>query len=221
MRLSSTCATIVEGTCSQNRYRSILCDSDAYLLQLVRYTHLNPIRAELASCPGDYPWSSHRAYLTPNSPAWLDTATALQLLGGSRSFEQFVGAGIPLGRQPALSGYADRSRQGARQLWQRGQVLGSEDFARRTVSRGESLSTRPEPTPSRGPTPLDEIVDKVATQFGVSRNGLLEGSRARKIAKARREIIWQAVATEGHRPVEVCRLLGVTRGAITHCLNRT
>jgi putative transposase len=47
----------------QGRYKSILVDSDAYLLQLVRYIHLNPWRAKLEQALGKYPWSSHGQYL--------------------------------------------------------------------------------------------------------------------------------------------------------------
>jgi REP element-mobilizing transposase RayT len=47
----------------QGRYKAILCDRDAYLLELVRYLHLNPARLRQKISPWRYPWSSHRAYL--------------------------------------------------------------------------------------------------------------------------------------------------------------
>ena len=47
----------------QGRYKAILCDRDAYLLSLVKYVHLNPIRAGIVRRPEEYRWSSHRAYL--------------------------------------------------------------------------------------------------------------------------------------------------------------
>ena len=47
----------------QNRYKSVLCDEDSYLLQLVRYVHLNPVRARIVADPADYRWSSHAIYL--------------------------------------------------------------------------------------------------------------------------------------------------------------
>jgi len=45
----------------QGRFRVILCDADAYLLELVRYIHLNPVRAGLVEAPDGYSWSGHRA----------------------------------------------------------------------------------------------------------------------------------------------------------------
>ncbi len=47
----------------QGRYKALLVDRDAYLLELVRYIHLNPVRAELVDDPVDYPWSGRRGYL--------------------------------------------------------------------------------------------------------------------------------------------------------------
>ncbi len=48
----------------QNRYKSILCDTDSYFLQLVRYIHLNPVKARLIKTVNaleQYPWTGHTA----------------------------------------------------------------------------------------------------------------------------------------------------------------
>lgn len=47
----------------QGRYKAILVDADAYLLELSRYIHLNPVRSGLSEKPDDFEWSSHRAYI--------------------------------------------------------------------------------------------------------------------------------------------------------------
>jgi REP element-mobilizing transposase RayT len=47
----------------QGRYKAILCDKDAYLLSLVKYIHLNPIRVKGVNTLETYPWSSHRFYV--------------------------------------------------------------------------------------------------------------------------------------------------------------
>jgi len=43
----------------QGRYKAIVCDKDAYLLELVRYIHLNPVRAKIVKSPEDYGWTGH------------------------------------------------------------------------------------------------------------------------------------------------------------------
>lgn len=57
----------------QGRYKAILVDRDAYLLELVRYIHLNPVRAGLVAEPRRYAWSGHRAYLGDEVLPWLTT----------------------------------------------------------------------------------------------------------------------------------------------------
>lgn len=51
----------------QGRYQSFLVDKETYLLELLRYIHLNPIRAGIVKTLGNYPWSSHQALLDPNN----------------------------------------------------------------------------------------------------------------------------------------------------------
>ncbi len=58
-----------DGTLFRGRYKSILIDADSYLLQLVRYIHKNPVRAGLAEKLSQYPWSSHRGYIS-NAKKW-------------------------------------------------------------------------------------------------------------------------------------------------------
>ena len=58
----------------QGRYKSILVDKDAYLLQLCRYIVLNPVRAKIVDAPGDWLWSSwHCMVGKQESPSWLAT----------------------------------------------------------------------------------------------------------------------------------------------------
>jgi len=51
------------GTLFEGRFKSCLVDSERYLLQVLRYIELNPVRAALAAQPQDYAWSSARAHL--------------------------------------------------------------------------------------------------------------------------------------------------------------
>jgi putative transposase len=48
------------GTLWEGRYRATVVDSERYLLTLMRYIELNPVRAGMVPLPQDYPWSSHR-----------------------------------------------------------------------------------------------------------------------------------------------------------------
>jgi hypothetical protein len=105
----------------QGRYKAIVCDRDEYLATLVRYIHLNPVRAGLVDDPARYPYSGHRAYLTGDGMALVDAGPVLRMLGGRAAHRRFVLAGIdasheeryyPGEGQPFLGapGFADRVR---------------------------------------------------------------------------------------------------------------
>ena len=62
----------------QGRFKSVLVDDEDYLKELIRYIHLNPVRAKLVSDPLQYPWSSHRAYMEMDEFSWLDKDRVLR-----------------------------------------------------------------------------------------------------------------------------------------------
>ena len=69
----------------QGRYKGILCDRDEYLLSLLKYIHLNPVRARLAQDPGAYPWSSHTLYISKTDTTELvDTDRVLLMFSDEK-----------------------------------------------------------------------------------------------------------------------------------------
>ena len=60
----------------QGRFKSILVDDATYLKELIRYIHLNPVRAGMVTDPRDYLWSSHNAYIGLGEFVWLSKERA-------------------------------------------------------------------------------------------------------------------------------------------------
>ena len=83
----------------QARYKAILCQTDRYLGELVRYIHLNPVRARMVKRPEDYEYSGHRAYLGLDKTGLVDTEPVLRHFGGSKklaveTFIRFVNSSL-------------------------------------------------------------------------------------------------------------------------------
>ncbi|MEX2517366.1 MAG: transposase [Gammaproteobacteria bacterium] len=80
----------------QGRYKAILVEKEAYLLEVVRYVLLNPVRARMANAAGQYRWSSYRAMIgRAESPAWLARDAVLrqfarEMTTAKRQFIRFV-----------------------------------------------------------------------------------------------------------------------------------
>lgn len=67
----------------QGRFSAIHVDCDTYLMEVCRYTELNPLRAGMVDAPADWRWSSYRAHCgLTESPPWLDTAALHSYLLG-------------------------------------------------------------------------------------------------------------------------------------------
>jgi REP element-mobilizing transposase RayT len=101
-RLLSTYARMLNreaarlGHVFERRYHALAVAKPHYLQALVRYIHLNPVRAGLSTDPQHYRWSSHGAYLAGGGPAWLDRSTVLAAFGtpeasAPRRFARYVG----------------------------------------------------------------------------------------------------------------------------------
>jgi hypothetical protein len=163
----------------QGRYKAILCQSDRYLAELVRYIHLNPVRAQIVSRPGQYQYSSHRAYLGLEAMGIVDVDPVLRHFGAPKhlareAYRRFVEAGMQTGHQERFY------------LAEEGRILGTEEFVDATIHRlGESQrSTTARLTKEFKAERLFEAVEKVcrvsrADICGSSKT--LEGVSAREL----------------------------------------
>ena len=96
----------------ENRYKSILCDEGSYLLALIRYIHLNPVRAGVITSITElnsYPWSGHSTIMEKTRYDWMDTAYVLNQFADKkktarRAYCAFVAEGMATGRVPVLTG---------------------------------------------------------------------------------------------------------------------
>jgi len=87
-----------DGPLLRGRFKSIIVDSDNYLLQLSRYIHLNPVKAGLVKRPQQFPWSSYLFYLDrKRKPNWLFCNETLNRFGQrlqGMKYQLFINEGI-------------------------------------------------------------------------------------------------------------------------------
>ena len=96
----------------QNRYKSILCQEDPYLLELVRYIHLNPLRAKTVfdfNALSAYPYCGHSVIMGKGTRIWQDSEYILGHFGKQRktaqkAYQEYVREGIEKGKRPELVG---------------------------------------------------------------------------------------------------------------------
>jgi putative transposase len=200
----------------QNRYKSIVCDQDEYLLELVRYIHLNPIRAGIVADIDQlehYPWSGHAVLMGKTKIAGQDMNTVLSLFGkkvgeARRRYRDFVYDGIVQGRRGDLVGQPTTRRErgvGATDT----RILGDTDFVT-TLQQHEYLGER-----VKAPFPLSDIAEQVATRCDIPIRALVGRSRSPGVVKARAVTCHLAIMA-GHSAAEIGRYLDMSRyGAST------
>ncbi len=100
------------GQLFQNRYKSIICQEETYLRELVRYIHLNPIRAGMVQSLDElkgYKYCGHSSLMGRTKREWQDTDYVLGYFGKSKTrarkeYKSFVRDGLTQGRRKELTG---------------------------------------------------------------------------------------------------------------------
>jgi REP-associated tyrosine transposase len=79
-----------DGSLFRGRYKAILVDADAYLLQVGRYIHRNPLEAQIVTQLADYPWSSYGVYMDKDKcPSWLEVKQTLDMIGQRNRYKRY------------------------------------------------------------------------------------------------------------------------------------
>ena len=179
----------------QNRYKSILCQEDAYLLELVRYIHLNPLRAGLVDTISklkQYKWCGHGVILNRSHHRWQDRDFVLRWFGeregeAKKAYREYVKAGIAFGSRPELTGgglirsmggwsvvKAMRSNGTREKSDER--ILGGSEFVSKIIQQADDKIRHQLPA-SDLKTTINEVIATHCTKVGVKPELLLTGSR--------------------------------------------
>ena len=188
----------------EKRYHQVLVDTDAYLRELVRYIHLNPVRAGLASLPSEYPWTSHHAYLGRRHEPWVTTDFALSQFSPHRdhavkAYEIFLGQ-TPVATSPLDARNPSDSR-----------ILGDDDFARRML--GSEWKPRSRKS-------LDQLVAESCKNFSVTERDLRSPRRDAKIVAARAWVANEAIEGRIASVAAVARMFNRNESSLRRALGR-
>jgi REP element-mobilizing transposase RayT len=222
----------------QNRYKSILCQEDAYLLELVRYIHLNPIRAKIVpdlKFLDKYAYSGHAAIMGKKKNGWQDTDYVLKFFHtklsiARRRYRENVKKGISVGKRPDLiGGGLVRSAggwdalKGLRRIkaYMKGdeRILGDGDFVETVLKASKDEFDRKYLLKDRG-YDLNAVVDRVAEVLGVNRAEVLSPGRQPRRVQARSLVCYWASRELGMSMVELSKRLKISQPTVSQSANR-
>ena len=216
----------------QNRYKSIVCEEDPYLLELTRYIHLNPMRAGIVKTMqelGRYPWAGHSTILGRVRRDWQSTEEILGCFGSRQGvalkrYLAFIREGIPLGRRwdligggllRSVGGWSEVLSMRRRDIGvaSDARILGSGDFVERVTAQAERREKETLRLRRKVPD-LGALVKEVAERQGVAEEKLKLERRTRDVVKVTKLICQLAVRKFGYTGASVARFLGVTTSLV-------
>jgi len=216
----------------QNRYKSILCEDDPYLLELTRYIHLNPLRAGIVKDVKElrkYEWCGHSAIMGVIKRHWQDRDTILVYFGKKRKkaiekYEHFVEEGVKAGGRPdlvggglirSLGGWSQvlSLRRAGSKIFSDERILGSSEFVKNAINDVDAKTKETLRLNSKI-SDLESLARDICEGEGVDKAELRSGLRKRTVVKARRLFCQIAVKRMGYSGADVARFLGITTSAV-------
>lgn len=180
----------------QNRYKAMLCNEDEYLIKLIAYIHLNPLRAGLVKCLAGlagYRWCGHGALVGEDTPDFLERDYALRCFGitGKTAVARYLGfleeccAGQRTGEHSGAGRF--KSAGGLKNILSINQSGSTELSDNRVLGGGgfvETVLREAEQSDADLPS-KDAMVERVVKDFKVGLDEILSGSRERRVCAAR------------------------------------
>lgn len=227
------------GQLFQNRYKSIICQEDTYLLELVRYIHLNPLRAKVVNDLKEldrYSYCGHSALMGKQKREWQDVRYVLGFFGkrvgeARKGYASYVKKGIALGRRPELvGGGLIRSLGGwdeIKKMRLRGQdriksdqrILGESDFVRDVLSESEDQFSRKYKLKNLG-YDFEKVIERVCELFQLEKDYIAGRGRQEERVKARDLVCYWSVVELGMSKVDMARMFDITPAAVSYSVQR-
>lgn len=222
----------------QNRYKSIICDENSYFAELVRYIHLNPLRAGAVETLAElnrYRYCGHSVIMSSKKHKWQDRDYVLNWFGNKereakKAYYEFVKGGIEKGKRPDLVGgglirsfggwseVLSMRRRGERKLTDE-RILGSGEFVRMILEEADD-NTIIHYTPENKKNKVKDVIKSICRKEGVNVKELESGGRRDAVSRARYQVTLRLIEEHGISFAEVARNVGVTTSAIFRIMKK-
>lgn len=192
----------------QNRYKSALVGSARYLLEVIRYVHLNPVRAGIVpslELLSEYPWTSHAEIVRSRIFSWEEFPEACDFFADG-------------GKKDCFPGYLDFLRGGLDEDRPGGREDGFEAF--HSALSGSEEDRRIFPDEECVKEEFLEIVDRCAEEFGITPGNIFKRRKDRGSVNARKKILHACVVERGMDRASVCSWLGLSHAGGAYLLRK-
>ncbi|MBD3343815.1 MAG: hypothetical protein GF401_01980 [Chitinivibrionales bacterium] len=211
-----------KGYVFQDRYKSLATQEYWYFRELIRYIHLNPIRASIISSMKEldqYEWTGHKTIINEKRHDWIAVREVLSKFGKTIkdariSYKKHIEAGIGL----VENGWSFPS-ESENEKDSDERVAGEASFVKTAVKKIErELQKKREMVQNR--KSLDALANEVCENYGITLNALLSRGRLDNRSRARKKFCGDAVKLYGYSGKEVAAYMGVNPGCVSRMVYR-
>lgn len=222
----------------QNRYKSILCQEDSYLLELVRYIHLNPLRAKLIKdfeSLTKYPYSGHSVLMGKVQNDWQDIDWVLRwfderISSARRRYQEFVRKGIAMGRRDDLTGgglirsmggWAAVKAMRRAKIFEKSdeRILGDGNFVDQVLSAAGEQMERRNLLKSLG-YDIKKAAERVCSVMDLETDEIWKIGKSRKRVAGRSLLCYWAVRELGMSMTALSKSLNVSLSSVSQSVTR-
>ena len=222
----------------QNRYKAILCQEEAYLLELIRYIHLNPLRAGLVKdirTLNHYPYCGHSAVLGNVKRDWQQVDYVLAFFGDQaaqarHAYRRFVENGVPQGRRPELTGggllrsvggWAELSalKKTSDKVISDERILGDSEFIEAVLHKADERLEHRFRMEVEGKD-LYWVAQRVAEVFDIPVELVWERSRRPAVVQAKSLLCYWASRELGMKMTDLAARIGLSQPAVSVAARR-
>jgi putative transposase len=226
------------GQLFQNRYKSIVCQEDIYLRELVRYIHLNPVRAGIVediTQLNKYPYCGHSAILGIEDRIWQDVNTVFGYFGKTvksarKSYLSYMESGFDQGHRDeltggglirSLGGWSEIARTNLKGSHTKSdeRILGESAFVSDILSQANEKYERKYELKRLG-YDLNRVAMKVSEIYQIDAEDILSKGKQQKKVKARSLFCYWAVNELGVSLTELARQIGISVPAVGYSVER-
>ena len=222
----------------QNRYKSILCQTDPYLLELVRYIHLNPIRAGIVKSVGnlgEFVYTGHPGILSGDVPDWQPTEEVLSRFShdlpvARQLYESFLVEGVAMGRRPDLIGGGllrssggwekiGQARRYGQHLKSDERILGDSDFVEQVLGYVQERLDRVTLCKAKG-IDLGWVSQRVADTLKIDSAEIWKEGRKTLTVQGRSLLCYWAISELGMTAVAVSKQVRLSESGVIRAAQR-
>jgi REP element-mobilizing transposase RayT len=222
----------------QNRYKSIVCEEDPYLLELVRYIHLNPLRVGIVKGMEEldrYPWCGHGVLTGRRKNDWQETEYVLKQFSEERGkairgYRKFMEEGKQQGRRldlvgggliRSLGGWSQvlSLRDSKKDLKHDARILGGGDFVQ-DILRDADRSLRRQLKLGERRRSIDQVIKRMCEGEGIREEELRNGGQRREVSRLRAKISSYLSNELGIPMAEIARHVGVCGSAVIKAIQK-